>query len=86
MYPNLYRHSKVTSTLKVKYNQIGYPTSHSTKPCLKGWIMKTPIAVILVAVILFFVAGCGPGQPLEIESTQTPQSAVTAQVASADSW
>jgi len=34
MYPNLYRHSKVTSTLKVKYNQIGYPTSHSTKPVL----------------------------------------------------
>jgi len=34
MYPNLYRHSKTTATLKVKYNQIGYPTSASTKPVL----------------------------------------------------
>lgn len=34
MYPNLYRHSKTTASLKVKYNQIGFPTSSSTKPTL----------------------------------------------------
>lgn len=34
MYPNLYRHKKVAASLKLKYNQIGFPTSHSTKPIL----------------------------------------------------
>jgi hypothetical protein len=34
MYPNLYRHSKVTASLKTKYSQIGYPTSRTTKPIL----------------------------------------------------
>jgi len=47
--------------------------------------MKTTITLILIAATLFFVAGCGPGQPFEIESTQAPQSTVTAQVASPSS-
>lgn len=34
MYPNLYRHSKTTASLKVKYNQIGYPTTTTSKPVL----------------------------------------------------
>lgn len=31
MYPNLYRHSRTTASLKVKYNQIGFPTTGTTK-------------------------------------------------------
>jgi hypothetical protein len=34
MYPNLYRHRRTTANLKVKYNQIGYPTTGTTKPQL----------------------------------------------------
>ena len=51
MYPQLYRHKKVNARLKVKYNQIGYPTSSSTKPVLvkhlqdelgeDGWHLKS---------------------------------------------
>jgi len=33
-YPNLYRHKRVTAALKIKYNQIGYPTSHQSKNIL----------------------------------------------------
>jgi len=35
--------------------------------------MKAMITLIIIAVILFFVAGCGPGQPFEIESSTTAQ-------------
>ena len=41
--------------------------------------MKITI-VLLVAAILFFVAGCGPGQPFEIEGMHTPQSEAPAQL------
>ncbi|MHC4489234.1 MAG: hypothetical protein ACYS9C_07050 [Planctomycetota bacterium] len=34
--------------------------------------MKTMIMLIVVAVILCCIAGCGPGQPFEIESLHTP--------------
>jgi len=48
--------------------------------------MKMTITLILITAVLFLVAGCGPGQPFEIESTHAPQSTVTTQVASAGSW
>lgn len=38
MYPNLYRHKKVQATLKLKYLQIGYPTSSSSKPILVKYL------------------------------------------------
>jgi len=46
--------------------------------------MKMTIALILITAILFFVAGCGRGQPFEIETTHAPQSTVTTQIASAN--
>jgi len=33
---------------------------------IQGDIMRTTIMLIVVAAILFFVCGCGPGQPFEI--------------------
>ena len=33
-YPNLYRHKKVSANLKVRYSQIGYPTSAQSKAVL----------------------------------------------------
>ena len=36
--------------------------------------MKISIILLVVAAILFFIAGCGPGQPFEIEGMNTPQS------------
>ncbi|MHA2136146.1 MAG: hypothetical protein ACW99J_19980, partial [Candidatus Thorarchaeota archaeon] len=39
MYPNLYRHSKTTATLKVKYNQIGFPTTSTSKPTLIKYLL-----------------------------------------------
>jgi len=45
--------------------------------------MKTTVALVLIAVILLCVAGCGPGQPFEVANLDTPQPAVTAQLASA---
>lgn len=50
---------------------------------LKGRIMKATIAVLIVAMIIFFVAGCGPGEPFEIEGLRAPQSASVTQVAAA---
>ena len=35
-------------------------------------IAKMTLLLIIVAAILFFVTGCGPGQPFEIESLLTP--------------
>lgn len=41
-YPNLYRHMRTTSTLKVKYNRFGFPTTSSSKPLLiKGLLDHT---------------------------------------------
>jgi len=45
--------------------------------------MKKMISLILVAVIIFFVAGCGPGQPFEIESQHTPQAETSVCIAAA---
>ncbi len=35
-------------------------------------VVRTTIFLIFVAAILFFVTGCGPGQPFEIEGLFTP--------------
>ena len=45
--------------------------------------MKISIILLVVAAILFFVAGCGPGQPFEIEGMYTPQSESAAHVVAA---
>ncbi|MFH1719742.1 MAG: hypothetical protein ABIF19_20510 [Planctomycetota bacterium] len=45
--------------------------------------MKTTVMLIIVAAMLFLLAGCGPGQPFEIESRGVPQSATAGQVAAA---
>ena len=39
--------------------------------------MKTIILICVIAFIMLFVAGCGPGQPFEIEGRHAPQSAMT---------
>jgi hypothetical protein len=36
--------------------------------------MKTIILICVIAYIMLFVAGCGPGQPFEIEGRHAPQS------------
>ena len=36
--------------------------------------MKITVILLVIAAIMFFVAGCGPGQPFEIEGMHTPQS------------
>jgi len=38
--------------------------------------------VIIVAAMLLLLAGCGPGQPFEIEGRVTLQSSATAKLAS----
>jgi len=45
--------------------------------------VKTTIILLVVAAILFLVAGCGPGQPFEIEGMHTPQSESPAHVVAA---
>jgi hypothetical protein len=50
---------------------------------MERYIVKTTVLLAAVAAILFFVAGCGPGEPFEIEGLHTPQSAASAQVAAA---
>jgi len=45
--------------------------------------VKTTIILLVVAAILFLAAGCGPGQPFEIESKNTPQSTVSTHVLAA---
>ena len=37
--------------------------------------MKTVIIICVIAFIMIFVAGCGPGQPFEIEGRNALQSA-----------
>jgi len=36
--------------------------------------VKITIILFVIAAIMFLVAGCGPGQPFEIEGMHTPQS------------
>ncbi len=45
--------------------------------------MKTTITLIVAAVILFFVTGCGPGHPFELESLHTPQHAAATHIVAA---
>jgi len=45
--------------------------------------MKKMITLIVLAAIIFFVAGCGPGQPFEIESLHTPQPVTATHVVAA---
>lgn len=35
-------------------------------------LVRMTILLIFVAAILFFITGCGPGQPFEIEGLFTP--------------
>jgi len=35
-------------------------------------VVRTTILLIFVAAFLFFVTGCGPGQPFETEGLFTP--------------
>ena len=50
---------------------------------LEGDIVKITIILFVIAAIMFFVAGCGPGQPFEIEGMHTPQSESPVYVAAA---
>lgn len=43
--------------------------------------LRMTITLLVVAAALFFVAGCGPGQPFEIEDLYTHGSTTPAQVA-----
>ncbi|MGB2866142.1 MAG: hypothetical protein WBC05_22605 [Sedimentisphaerales bacterium] len=45
--------------------------------------MKTTIILFVIAAFMFLVAGCGPGQPFEIEGMHTPQSATPTHVVAA---
>ena len=45
--------------------------------------MKTTIILLVIAAIMFLVAGCGPGEPFEIEGMHTPQSESPAHVVAA---
>lgn len=49
---------------------------------MQGNIVKTTVVLVAISAILLFVAGCGPGEPFEIEGLHTPQ-ATTTQVATA---
>jgi hypothetical protein len=37
-----------------------------TQKFLEGDIVKRAVILFVIAAIMFFVAGCGPGQPFEI--------------------
>ena len=50
---------------------------------LEGDIVKRTIILFVIAAIMFFVAGCGPGQPFEIEGIHTPQSEPPAHIVAA---
>jgi len=50
---------------------------------LEGDIVKTTTMMIVIAAILFFIAGCGPGEPFEIESQHTPEPATPTHVVAA---
>jgi hypothetical protein len=50
---------------------------------LEGDIVKITIILFVIAAILFFVTGCGPGQPFEIEDMYMTQSESPAYVVAA---
>ena len=61
-------------------------TVHSRRICqmsLEGDIVERTVILFVIAAIMFFVAGCGPGQPFEIESMHTPQSESPAHIVAA---
>jgi len=47
---------------------------------LEGDIVKITIILFVIAAIMFFVTGCGPGQPFEIEDMYMTQSELPAHV------
>ena len=49
------------------------PSRRISQISLEGDIVKRTTILFVIAVIMFFVAGCGPGQPFEIEGMHTPQ-------------
>jgi hypothetical protein len=49
----------------------------------EGVIVKKIIILLVVAATLFFVAGCGPGQPFEIEGKHIPQYGETTRLLAA---
>ncbi|MEK7994989.1 MAG: hypothetical protein AAB403_14380 [Planctomycetota bacterium] len=50
---------------------------------MEGNIVRTAIMLVVVSAILLFVAGCGPGEPFEIEGMHNSQSPASTQVAAA---
>ena len=49
----------------------------------EGDIVKITIILFVIAAIMFFVAGCGPGQPFEIEDMYTSQTDLPVHVVAA---
>jgi hypothetical protein len=45
--------------------------------------VKITIILLVITAIMFFVVGCGPGEPFEIEGMHTPQSGAPAHVVAA---
>lgn len=43
----------------------------------EGAIMKAIIGLIIITILLCFVAGCGPGEPFEIEGSSPAQGGTT---------
>jgi hypothetical protein len=50
---------------------------------LEGDIVERTVISFVIAAIMFFVAGCGPGQPFEIEDTYTSQAESPAHIVAA---
>jgi len=50
---------------------------------MEGYIVKTIVMLAVVGAILLFAAGCGPGQPFEIEGRHNPQTDAEAHVVAA---
>ncbi|HUV66512.1 MAG TPA: hypothetical protein VMW24_21670 [Sedimentisphaerales bacterium] len=50
---------------------------------MEGNIVRTTIMLVVASAILLFVAGCGPGEPFEIEGLHNSQSPASTQVATA---
>jgi hypothetical protein len=48
---------------------------------MEGDIVKTTVMLAVISAILLFVAGCGPGQPFEIEGLQESQAPASTLVA-----
>jgi len=59
------------------------PSRKISQISLEGDIVKRTTILFVIAVIMFFVAGCGPGQPFEIEGMNTPQSESPAHIVAA---